>query len=137
MLGEAMCSDTLIRQEPNIENPSQPPREGFKLILAIVQKEDAGGLIDALTAEGHRATRIDATGGFLRKGNALILIGAAETNVDAVLAVIEGNCRVRKEKINIISPVVEVSQLPVPSSTEVVVGGATVFVLSVSRFERL
>ena len=109
----------------------------FKLVLAIVQKEDASELIDALMIEGHRATRIDATGGFLRKGNALILIGVMQSRIDDVLEVIKAHCRVRKENFSIIPPVVEVSQLAVPNSTEVVVGGATVFVLSIYRYESL
>ena len=37
-----------------------------QLILAIVQDEDAGPVIEALTKVGFRATRINTVGGFLR-----------------------------------------------------------------------
>lgn len=111
-------------------------RMGTKLILAIVQGEDAGTLIDALMQEGHRATRINASGGFLKSGNAMILMGVPEAAVDGVLSVIKANCRTRKKTLNLVPPIVEVTQM-CAAEAEVVVGGATVFVLGVPRYERL
>ncbi|MGH2369166.1 MAG: cyclic-di-AMP receptor, partial [Chloroflexota bacterium] len=46
----------------------------MQLVLAIVQDEDAGPVIEALTGAGFRATRINTVGGFLRKGNATVLV---------------------------------------------------------------
>ena len=47
----------------------------MKLIMAIVQDVDSRGVLDALVAEGYRATKVSTTGGFLVRGNATILIG--------------------------------------------------------------
>ena len=61
----------------------------MKLVVAIVQKEDAGTLIDALTEKGYRATRINTAGGFLKEGNATVLVGVEDSAIDEVLSLIE------------------------------------------------
>jgi uncharacterized protein YaaQ len=109
----------------------------MKLLLAIVQQEDAGGLIDALTKREFRATRINTAGGFLKRGNATVLLGVDDHKVNDVLSVIQANCRSRVQSMNLVQPTMEPSLLLGPSSIEVDVGGATVFVLSAERHERL
>ncbi len=109
----------------------------MKLVVAIVQREDAGTLIDALTEHGYRATRINTAGGFLKEGNATVLVGVEDTKVDEVLALVEGNCNTRTQYINPLPPVMEPGEFYMPYPVEVQVGGATVFVLNVERYERL
>ena len=109
----------------------------MKLVVAIVQKEDAGKLLDALTEKGHRATRINTAGGFLKEGNATVLVGVEDTKVDEVLSVLETSCNTRTQYINPLPPVMEPGEFYMPYPVEVQVGGATVFVLSVDRYERL
>ena len=46
----------------------------MKLIIAIVQDEDASRLISNLMSEGYGVTKLATTGGFLRAGNTLSLI---------------------------------------------------------------
>ena len=41
----------------------------MKLIIAIVQDEDSGILIDELMDEDFRVTKLASTGGFLKSGN--------------------------------------------------------------------
>ena len=41
----------------------------MKLIVAIVQDEDAGRLVSALMDKGFGVTKLATTGGFLRAGN--------------------------------------------------------------------
>ncbi len=50
----------------------------MKLIVAIVPADDAGAIIDALTHEEIGVTRINTVSGFLKKGNATLLIGVDE-----------------------------------------------------------
>ena len=64
----------------------------MKLLISIVNRDDVNSLIDALVNDGHRATIISTTGGFLREGNATLLIGVTDDCVDAVLAIIKENC---------------------------------------------
>jgi uncharacterized protein YaaQ len=64
----------------------------MKLIVAIVQDRDAGKAIDALVQRGHGATRINTVGGFLRRGNATILSGVEDGEVDEVLLILRESC---------------------------------------------
>jgi uncharacterized protein YaaQ len=108
----------------------------MQLILAIVQDEDAGPVIEALTAAGFRATRINTVGGFLRKGNATVLVGVEKDRLHRALLIVRDNCETRSEYFVPTAPG-EVGE-PYPlDPIEVQVGGATVFVLDVERFERL
>ena len=45
----------------------------MKLIIAIVQDEDAGRLVSNLMQEGYSVTKLATTGGFLRAGNTRIV----------------------------------------------------------------
>ncbi len=109
----------------------------MKLVAAIVHAEDAGALVDALLEKEYRATRLNSSGGFLKQGNATILIGVEDDQVDAVLALISANCHARKQFVNPMPPIMEPGEFYMPYPVEVEVGGATVFVLPVERFERL
>ena len=109
---------------------------GHQLILAIVQDEDAGPVIEALTGDGFRATRINTVGGFLRKGNATILVGVERERLQRALLIIRDNCETRTEYFVPTAPG-EVGE-PYPlDPIQVQVGGATIFVLDCERFERL
>jgi len=107
-----------------------------KLILSIVHSDDADQLTLALREHGFRSTKISTTGGFLREGNATILIGTEEDKVSEALAVIRQNCHTRTEYVNPLPPVMEPGELYMPNPVEVQVGGATIFVLDVARFEK-
>ncbi len=109
----------------------------MKLILAIVQNEDAGGLLDALTEKGYRSTRINTAGGFLKESNATIVLGVEEHQVEDVLDTIRANCHTRTQYLNPLPPVMEPGEFYMPYPVEVQVGGATVFVLNVSQFRQL
>lgn len=109
----------------------------MKLVTAIVHNEDAATLVDALLEKDYRATRLNSSGGFLKQGNATILVGVDDGRVDAVLELISANCHSRKQFVNPMPPIMEPGEFYMPYPVEVEVGGATVFVLDVERFERL
>jgi uncharacterized protein YaaQ len=79
---------------------------------------------------------ISTTGGFLREGNATLLIGVADENVEDVLKIIRESCHTRTQYVNPLPPTVESGELYMPTPIEVQVGGAVVFILKVDRFER-
>ena len=106
-------------------------------VLAIVHNEDAANLVDALLEREYRATRLQSSGGFLKQGNATILVGVEDDEVDAVLELISANCHSRKQFVNPMPPIMEPGEFYMPYPVEVEVGGATVFVMPVERFERL
>jgi uncharacterized protein YaaQ len=108
-----------------------------KLVVAIVHNEDAGALVDGLLEGEHRATRLHSSGGFLKQSNATIIVGADDDKVDAIIEVVRANCTSRTQVVNPMPPIMEPGEFFMPYPLEVEVGGATVFVLPVERFERL
>ena len=108
----------------------------MKLVMSIVHNDDAGRLVDALTDAGFRATTISTTGGFLRQGNATILVGTEDDKTSHVLQLIQDNCQTRHQYVNPLPPVVEPGEMYMPTPVEVQMGGATVFVLDVVQFQQ-
>ena len=109
----------------------------MKLIIAVVQRQDAGELLDALTSHGHRVTRISSEGGFLREGNVTLMIAAKDHEVDPILKNIREHCYTRTRYVSPLPPVAESGEFYPPAPIEVQVGGATVFVLRTTNVERL
>ena len=108
----------------------------MKLLICVVNSDDAHPLIDALMHDGHGATMISTTGGFLREGNATLLIGVADEEVGDVLKTVKESCHTRTQYVNPLPPMVESGELYMPTPIEVQVGGAVVFILNVERFEK-
>lgn len=109
----------------------------MKMIVAIVQGEDAGQLVQTLSAAGVSTTRLASSGGFLQQGNATLLIGVDDERVEGVVRIIRDNCRERNRYLTPMPPMVEAGEMFMPYPVEVQVGGATVFVLPIERFEKL
>jgi uncharacterized protein YaaQ len=100
-----------------------------KLILAVVQHQDAGRLVDALTAQQFRVTRISSEGGFLREGNVTLMLNVADEQVDHVLQIVREHCSTRTRYVSPMPPIAESGEFYPPTPLEVQIGGATVFVL--------
>lgn len=109
----------------------------MKLIIAIVQDEDSGRLVSALMSEGYGVTKLATTGGFLRAGNTTLLVGVSDEKLNGAMGVIEKICKSRKQIATSPSPVAGSSGMYVPYPVEVVVGGATVFVMDVEQFKKV
>ena len=108
-----------------------------KLVLAIVQEEDANALAESLLAEEFSLTRINTAGGFLREGNVSFLLGVEDERLGQLLSIIRRNCVTRTQYVNPLPPIMEPGEFYMPYPVEVQVGGATVFVFEVERFEQL
>ncbi len=109
----------------------------MKLIIAIVQDEDAGRLIGKLMDEGFGVTKLATTGGFLRAGNTTLLVGVEDNKFDDAMKVIEKVCKSRKQMAASPSTLSGTQGAYSSYPIEVTVGGATVFVLSVDQFIKL
>jgi uncharacterized protein YaaQ len=107
-----------------------------KLIIAVVQDADAAAVLDGLTKRNYRATKLASTGGFLREGNATLLVGVEDESVDDVTDTIARLARAREKLVTPLASAGAPMEAYVPYPVEVVVGGATLFVLDVERFER-
>lgn len=109
----------------------------MKLVLAIVQDDDALDLVDAITEEGFRVTKLATTGGFLKSGNTTLMIGVEKEKVQDVIAVVEEVCKKRKQMIATPAPVTGNIDMYMSYPIEVEVGGATVFVIDVDQFVKI
>lgn len=107
-----------------------------KLVIAVVQDKDSTRLSSALVEEDFRATKLASTGGFLKAGNTTFLIGVNDDNVDRVMAIIKENCQSREQLVAPVSPMGGNPDSYVPYPIEIQVGGATVFLVPVERFEQ-
>ncbi|WP_040209923.1 cyclic-di-AMP receptor [Clostridium polynesiense] len=108
----------------------------MKLVIAIVQDDDAADLLDVLTESGFRVTKLATTGGFLKSGNTTLMIGVEEEKTDDVLKIIEDTCKVREQVVTSPSPMAGSTGVYIPYPVEVEVGGATIFVVNVDQFIR-
>ena len=88
----------------------------MKLIIAIVHHTDGEDILRVLTGDGFSVTRIASSGGFLRRGNATLLIGVETERVPAAIQLIR-----------------EHTAPPVDPGLK----RATVFVLNVERVEHM
>lgn len=111
----------------------------MKLILAVVQADDANKVVQALNEAGFRVTRIATQGAWLRRENATLLTGVDDDRVNDVLRVLRSHAQRRTAYINVpaessaLDGMMNTPSMPL----EVEVGGATVFVLDVERAARV
>ena len=111
----------------------------MKLVIAIVQDDDAMDLIEELTDKNYRVTKLATTGGFLKSGNTTLMIGVEKEVVDKVINIIEDVCKKRKEMVSAPtqSTIGSGTGMYMPYPIEVEVGGATIFVLDVDQFVKI
>ena len=107
----------------------------MKLVYAVVNNDDTYSVNKGLLKAGIRATKLSSTGGFLMSGNTTFMICCQDEEVDKVIEVLKDRSRKRKQYV--------------PSSTvlgpengqsypvEVSIGGATIFVTNIERFEQV
>ena len=107
----------------------------MKLIMAIVNSDDSHTVISELTKKKYSVTHLATTGGFLKTGNATIIVGVDEDKVSDVIEIIREHSHRRKQVIPATSELGMGFFPAVP--VEVTVGGATVFVVDIERFEKL
>ena len=107
----------------------------MKLIYAIVNNDDSHAVSNALTKSGYSATKLASTGGFLMAGNTTFLICSDDYKVDEIIGIIRDNSRKRKQFVPVSTSYEAASYSEFP--VEVTVGGATIFVTDIERFEKV
>ena len=106
-----------------------------RLVVVIAATADANRLLDRLAERQILATKLASSGGFLRRGNVTVISGVPEDQVDDVIALARQECRARRELVPVQSlPFFGDPGAAVP--VQVRVGGATIFVLDVLRYEQ-
>ena len=107
----------------------------MKMIVAIVQDQDANEVTRFLRQGNVAHTSLKTRGGFLQRGSVMIMAGVDEDSVDSVINLISRHCHQR-----------EVMHRPdlgsmhpdaYASPTTVSVGGAVIFILDVDQFRKI
>ena len=106
----------------------------MKLIMAIVSNDDSAKVQSALTKAKFQVTKLATTGGFLMAGNTTFICGTEDEKVDEVIDLISQHSMKRTQMV----PSSASYGLGMYTSfpVEVQVGGATIFVLPIERFEK-
>lgn len=108
----------------------------MKLIYAIVNNDDSHAVSTNLTKGGFFSTKLASTGGFLMAGNTTFMICCEDGSVDTVIGIIKKYSRKRTQYIPSAASF-SGDAMPVNYPTEVSVGGATIFVTDIERFEKI
>lgn len=107
----------------------------MKLVYAIVNNDDNYAVSKELLKKGIRATKLASTGGFLSAGNTTFMICCRDDEVDTVVETCKEFSKKRKQFVPssaILEPDGSASY-PV----EISIGGATIFVTDIERFEQV
>jgi len=107
----------------------------MKMLIAIVNNDDAHNVNSSLSKQGFQVTKIASTGGFLMNGNSTFLMGVDDHRVDEAIDIIALHSKRRAQP----APMDMSHSVPIQASvpTEVTVGGAIVFVLDVEKHQRV
>ena len=95
-----------------------------KLVVCIVHSDDVSDLQYALSRADFESTMVASSGGFLRRGNATILLGVESWRLERALDIVRRTCRTHLE------------HLPASAEGMAQVGAAIVFVLDVEQYIR-
>lgn len=137
MLESCVCRDDRAAIiGPGLGQRNGPEEVRVKLLIAIVQDQDAPVLVSALVERDFRVTTVATSGGLLRQGQTTLISGVDDERVDEWLAIAEEKCQRRMVPL-VLGGDPEHYPWYTPELLEVEVGGAVVFVLNVDRYERL
>jgi uncharacterized protein YaaQ len=106
-----------------------------KLIVAVVQTKDADACVQAWVSAGHVCTRIESFGGFLEQGNTTLFTAVDDAEVDSAIQLLGRRARQRNHSLH--ATAADGGNGASTSQMDVEVGGASVFVLDVTRMEKL
>lgn len=107
----------------------------MKLIYAIVHDDDKTAVAKRLTKNGFFVTKLATTGGFLMSGNTTFMVCTENEKVNEAIDIIKESSKTRKQVVPSSATFGLGSYTPFP--VEVTVGGATIIVTDVERFEKV
>lgn len=97
----------------------------MKLLIAIIDEDDANELIQEFVGLGLGVTKVASTGGFLRRGNATLLAAMADEAVEKAIDIVREQCGKREVVVDAAFHV------------RGTVGGGVIFVLDVEQFVKV
>lgn len=106
----------------------------MKLVYAIMSNDDSKVALSILTKSGFYVTKISSTGGFLSDKNTTLMICTEDEKVDDLIELIKKQCKKSKKVVPLPMSQGVGSYTTVPAKMSV--GGATIFVTNIERFEK-
>jgi len=104
----------------------------MKMVMAIVPRDEACHVLEALVTAGYTATFTDSRSGVLRQAQQMLFIAVEKQDMDQVLTIIRDNCH-SQVVVDPGEPRTPFSLGSVPVTAEL--GGAVVFIWDLDRFE--
>ena len=129
---DTALTDTRIRW-PELDDrhvSAYPPVDC--LMAVVIQQEDLESAFSALTKLGLSITRMNSSGGFLRRRNVTLLIGLSHGEESSAVKALSASCR---KRVVYLSTPIEGVPATISAPIQVIVGGATIFTFEVERFE--
>ena len=110
----------------------------MKMIMAIISSEDADDLVYELNQHQFFVTKLSTVGGFLKKKSTTLMLGVDDDRVADAVDVIK-KMSGQRQQVVYTPPAMQGTSYPnvhmtVPMNVQV--GGATIFVLNVEKFEK-
>jgi uncharacterized protein YaaQ len=106
----------------------------MKLIMAIINGADEKAVTNEMMKEGYYVTKLAGTGGFLRAGTATLISAVNNERVEGALEILKRVGKGRKYDLAKVPSSSRQLAQEFFEKTEIVVGGATVFVLNIEQF---
>lgn len=102
-----------------------------KMIMAVIPRDEAEQVLDALINAGHTATFSETKGGMLRQSQYTLFIAVEETELEKVCGIIRSNCT-RSVPLD---DELENELNTISSDGSARVGGAIVFIWDLDKIE--
>lgn len=129
----ALTHDTIKwPQMMRFQEGIHPPID--RLLSAIIQEQDLENALSSLSKLGYPVTNLPSSGGYLGRRNITLLVGFSKGEEKQVFEAISMSC---KERVEYLSTPMEAGPLPFPNPVPVNVGGATIFVFEVEKYEEI
>ena len=117
---------------PELLRSGTAPSSVNSLMAAVIQEPDLENVLATMNKLGFSVTRLSSTGGFLSRKNITLLVGIQEGREEAAVKILRNIC---KRRLEFISSPLHGSAFPMPTPTQVNVGGATVFFFKVESYD--
>jgi len=102
------------------------------LMAAVIQEADLENALGYLNKLGFSVARLPSTGGFLSRKNVTLLIGVQADREEATVKALKSSCQ---QRVEFVSSPLHGAAFPMPTPTQVTVGGATVFMFEVESYD--
>lgn len=112
----------------------------MKMIISVLNAEDAGMTIEKLNENNFFVTKLASSGGFLKKRNTTIMIGLEDDKVEQAVSIIKEHAGKRTSTVYSSPTMSDENMFPgtdmlIPVQMET--GGCTIFILNVEDFKKL